>query len=30
MKLGPYVLRGDPEIPDFVLNKQEIRDMLGE
>jgi hydroxypyruvate isomerase len=30
MKLGPYVLRGDPRIPDFVLNKQEIRDMLAE
>jgi hydroxypyruvate isomerase len=30
MELGPYVLRGDPRIPDFVLNKQEIRDMLGE
>jgi hydroxypyruvate isomerase len=30
MQLGPYVLRGDPKIPDFVLNKQEIRDMLGE
>jgi hydroxypyruvate isomerase len=28
MELGPYVLRGDPRIPDFVLNKQEIRDML--
>jgi hydroxypyruvate isomerase len=28
MQLGPYVLRGDPRIPDFVLNKQEIRDML--
>lgn len=28
MVLGPYVLRGDPRIPDFVLNKQEIRDML--
>lgn len=28
MALGPYVLRGDPRIPDFVLNKQEIRDML--
>jgi hydroxypyruvate isomerase len=28
MKLGPYVLRGDPRIPDFVLNKQEIRDLL--
>ena len=30
MELGPFVLRGDPRIPDFVLNKQEIRDMLGE
>ena len=30
MELGPYVLRGDPRIPDFVLNKQEIRDMLAE
>jgi hydroxypyruvate isomerase len=30
MKLGPYVLRGDPRIPDFVLNKQEIRDLLAE
>jgi hydroxypyruvate isomerase len=30
MELGPYVLRGDPGIPDFVLNKQEIRDMLAE
>ena len=30
MELGPYVLRGDPKIPDFVLNKQEIRDMLAE
>ncbi len=30
MKLGPYVLRGDPRIPDFVLNKQEIRDILAE
>jgi hydroxypyruvate isomerase len=30
MDLGPYVLRGDPRIPDFVLNKQEIRDMLAE
>jgi hydroxypyruvate isomerase len=30
MQLGPYVLRGDPKIPDFVLNKQEIRDMLAE
>jgi hydroxypyruvate isomerase len=30
MQLGPYVLRGDPRIPDFVLNKQEIRDMLGD
>jgi hydroxypyruvate isomerase len=30
MQLGPYVLRGDPRIPDFVLNKQEIRDMLAE
>jgi hydroxypyruvate isomerase len=30
MKLGPYVLRGDPGIPDFVLNKQEIRDILAE
>jgi len=28
MELGPYVLRGDPRIPDFVLNKQEIRDLL--
>jgi hydroxypyruvate isomerase len=28
MELGPFVLRGDPRIPDFVLNKQEIRDML--
>jgi hydroxypyruvate isomerase len=28
MKMGPYVLRGDPRIPDFVLNKQEIRDLL--
>ena len=28
MDLGPFVLRGDPGIPDFVLNKQEIRDML--
>jgi hydroxypyruvate isomerase len=28
MELGPYVLRGDPRIPDFVLNKQEIRDIL--
>jgi len=30
MELGPYVLRGDPRIPDFVLNKQEIRDILAE
>ena len=30
MDLGPYVLRGDPRIPDFVLNKQEIRDMLAD
>jgi len=30
MDFGPYVLRGDPRIPDFVLNKQEIRDMLAE
>jgi hydroxypyruvate isomerase len=30
MELGPYVLRGDPGIPDFVLNKQEIRDILSE
>jgi hydroxypyruvate isomerase len=30
MELGPYVLRGDPRIPDFVLNKQEIRDMLAD
>jgi len=30
MELGPFVLRGDPRIPDFVLNKQEIRDMLAE
>jgi hydroxypyruvate isomerase len=30
MELGPYVLRGDPGIPDFVLNKQEIRDILAE
>jgi hydroxypyruvate isomerase len=28
MDMGPYVLRGDPGIPDFVLNKQETRDML--
>lgn len=28
MDMGPYVLRGDPGIPDFVLNKQEIRDLL--
>jgi hydroxypyruvate isomerase len=28
MQMGPYVLRGDPRIPDFVLNKQEIRDLL--
>jgi hydroxypyruvate isomerase len=28
MDIGPFVLRGDPGIPDFVLNKQEIRDML--
>ena len=28
MELGPFVLRGDPRIPDFVLNKQETRDML--
>lgn len=30
MELGPYVLRGDPGIPDFVLNKQEIRDLLAD
>jgi len=30
MELGPYVLRGDPRIPDFVLNKREIRDILSE
>ena len=30
MDLGPFVLRGDPGIPDFVLNKQEIRDMLAD
>jgi len=30
MELGPYVLRGDPRIPDFVLNKQEIRDILAD
>jgi hydroxypyruvate isomerase len=30
MELGPYVLRGDPRIPDFVLNKQEIRDLLAD
>ena len=30
MELGPFVLCGDSGIPDFVLNKQEIRDMLAE
>jgi hydroxypyruvate isomerase len=28
MDLGPFVLRGDPGIPDFVINNQETRDML--
>jgi hydroxypyruvate isomerase len=28
MDLGPFVLRGDPGIPDFVLNNLETRDML--
>ncbi len=28
MDMGPFVLRGDPGIPDFVLNKKDVREML--